>query len=77
MVYTVGSYNRKNYGSCTNWALCTRVCTFPIATMGRVHLLLPCLYTACAAYIFQWGAAESHMYTGPSWWPRPIVLHKH
>ena len=77
MVYNVGSYNRKNYGSCTNWARCTAVGTIPIATKGLGHGYCPSCTLSVLPIFSQWGAADSHMYTGPSWCPRPIVVHEH
>ena len=52
MPSTVGSFNRKNYGSWTNWARWTCERPRPIVTRGRGRLLLPIVDSMCVEYIF-------------------------
>ena len=77
MVSTVGSYNRKNYGLCTNWARWTAVGPFPIATSELGHGYSPSCTLSVLTIFSQWRAADSHMSTGPSWCPRPVVVQEH
>ena len=42
-VYTVGSFYRKNLGSCTNWTRCTCIRTSPLV----LYISLGCYWALC------------------------------